>query len=270
MKCTICAHHCELREGKTGYCGARELRNGENFSLNYGEITGLALDPVEKKPLARFFPGRRILSLGSWGCNMRCPWCQNDHISRGPVRSVRIRPEEIISRALELLPRGNIGIAYTYNEPLIMPEFIRDTAFSAREAGLKNVLVSNGMASPKVLASLLPAIDALNIDLKSIREDAYARIGGDLKTVLENIRLSSKTAHVEVTTLIVPGFNDREDEMRELSETLADINPEIPLHVTRFFPAGEMLTTPPTPVRTVYRMAEIAHETLKYVYTGNI
>ncbi len=270
MKCPVCAHHCELREGKTGYCGARTLRDGENVSLNYGEVTGLALDPIEKKPLARFYPGSRILSLGSWGCNMRCPWCQNDHISRGRVRSVRVTPGELISYALELRDRGNIGIAYTYNEPLIMPEFIRDTAFPAHEAGLKNVLVTNGMANPAVLGTLLPAIDALNIDLKSIREDAYQKIGGDLQTVLENIRLSSRTAHVEVTALIVPGFNDSEDEMAELAETLAAIDPEIPLHVTRFFPAAEMRTAQPTPVRTVFRLAEIAGEKLKYVYTGNV
>ena len=129
MKCPVCFHHCDLREGQRGYCGAREFRNGENVSLNYAEITGLALDPIEKKPLVRFFPGSRILSLGSWGCNMRCPWCQNDHISRGPAYSVKITPGQIIQRALELQPYGNIGIAYTYNEPTIMPEFIRDTAF---------------------------------------------------------------------------------------------------------------------------------------------
>ena len=270
MKCSVCFHHCELKEGGRGYCGARTERDGKSISLNYGEITGLALDPIEKKPLGRFYPGSRILSLGSWGCNMRCPWCQNDHISRGPVRSVRVRPEQIITRALELREYGNIGIAYTYNEPLIMPEFIRDTAFPAHEAGLKNVLVTNGMGDPAVLSELLPAVDALNIDLKTIRPDHYAEIGGDLDTVLENIRLSSASAHVEITTLIVPGFNDSEEEMKELAGTLAAIDPEIPLHVTRFFPAGEMLTTLPTPVRTVYRMAELAREFLKFVYTGNI
>lgn len=269
MKCTICFHHCELKEGGRGYCGAHTLRDGVNTSLNYGEITGLALDPIEKKPLARFHPGSRILSLGSWGCNMHCPWCQNDHISRGPVRSVHVTPDEIIARALELREYGNIGIAYTYNEPLIMPEFIRDTAFPAHEKGLMNVLVTNGMGDPAVLRDLLPAIDALNIDLKTIRQDNYTKIGGDLDTVLENIRQSAVSAHVEVTALIVPGFNDSETEMEKLAVTLAEIDPEITLHVTRFFPAGEMLTTPPTPVRTVYRLAETARGHLKYVFTGN-
>ena len=270
MNCSFCFHHCELKEGGRGYCGARTLRDDANVSLNYGEITGLALDPIEKKPLARFHPGSRILSLGSWGCNMHCPWCQNDHISRGPVRSVHVTPEQIVERALELRGYGNIGIAYTYNEPLIMPEFIRDTAFPARKAGLKNVLVTNGMGDPAILKDLLPAIDALNIDLKTISSDHYAKIGGDLDTVLENIRQSAAAAHVEITTLIVPGFNDSEEEIEELAGTLAAIDPEIPLHVTRFFPAGEMLSTPPTPVRTVYRMAEISRRHLRYVYEGNV
>ena len=268
-QCTICFHHCKLKEGGKGYCGARMLRSGEIVSLNYGEITGLALDPIEKKPLARFYPGSMILSLGSWGCNMRCPWCQNDSISRGRTRSVRIAPEQIIQRALELQPAGNIGIAYTYNEPLIMAEFIRDTAFPAREAGLKNVLVTNGMASRETLKALLPAIDALNIDLKTIDAWQYARIGGNLETVLENIRLSAESAHVEITTLIVPGFNDSEAEMTKLAKTLAAIDPGLTLHVTRFFPAAEMRSALPTPVQTVYQMAEIARVYLAHVFTGN-
>ena len=269
-KCSVCFHHCILQEGSTGYCQTRTLREGQIVSLNYGEITGLALDPIEKKPLARFYPGSYILSLGSWGCNMHCPWCQNDSISRGPTDSVRITPDQIIERALELQDKGNIGIAYTYNEPLIMPEFIRDTAFPAHEKGLKNVLVTNGMADPAVLEELLPVVDALNIDLKTIREEKYAQIGGDLKTVLENIRLSSvSSSHVEVTTLIAPGFNDSEEDMEELSLTLAKIDPCLPLHVTRFLPAGEMKSTPPTSVHWVYHMAEIAGEVLKYVFVGN-
>ena len=268
--CTVCFHHCRLQEGKTGYCGTRILRDGENQSLNYGEITGFALDPIEKKPLARFHPGSFILSLGSWGCNMRCPWCQNDHISRGRTRSVRVTPSQIIGRALELRSEGNIGIAYTYNEPLIMPEFIRDTAFPAHEAGLMNVLVTNGMCSPEILRELLDAVDALNIDLKTINADRYAEIGGDLETVLENIRISCKQAHVEVTTLIVPGFNDSEAEMAELARTLAEIDPDIPLHVTRFFPAGEMRNTPPTPLSTIFRFCEIAEGYLRYVFPGNV
>ena len=268
--CTVCFHHCRLQEGGRGYCGTRLLREGRNISLNYAELTGLALDPIEKKPLARFHPGSMILSLGTWGCNMHCPWCQNDSISRGRTRSVRILPEQIIQRALDLRDMGNIGIAYTYNEPLTMPEFVRETAFPAHEEGLMNVLVTNGMGSPEILAGLLPAIDALNIDLKTIRPEAYARIGGDLDTVLENIRLSAQSAHVEVTTLIVPGFNDSEAEMEELAGTLADIDPELTLHVTRFFPASEMRDARPTPVRTVFHLADVARRSLTHVFTGNV
>ena len=270
MNCTICFHHCDVKEGAVGFCGTRTLRGGINTGLNYGEITGMALDPIKKKPLARFYPGSFILSLGSWGCNMRCPWCQNDSISRGRVDSIRITPEQVIQWALHLQDKGNIGIAYTYNEPLIMPEFIHNTAFHAHEYGLKNVLVTNGMASRETFDRLLPAIDALNIDLKTIRAESYRRISGDLNTVLENIRVASQSSHVELTTLIVPGFNDSEKEMRELAETVAKIDPEIPLHVTRFFPAGEMRNTPPTPIHIVKHLAEVARCSLRYVFTGNI
>ncbi|MBQ6502868.1 MAG: radical SAM protein [Flexilinea sp.] len=269
VRCIYCHHMCELEPGKTGYCGTRMLRNGQSVSLNYGEITSLALDPIEKKPLALFHSGSYILSLGSWGCNMRCPWCQNESISRDRVRSVSVTPEEIVQRALELRPQGNIGIAYTYNEPLISYEFIQDTAAAAHEAGLKNVLVTNGMGTPELLSELLEHIDALNIDLKTIVPEQYERIGGDLDTVLENIEEASYCAHVEVTTLVVPGFNDNPDEMAKLARTLAEIDPEIPLHVTRFFPAAEMRTTPPTPVQTVYRLADIARKYLRYVFVGN-
>ena len=132
-RCPICFHHCELSAGTRGYCGSRELRDGTIRSLNYGEVTGIALDPIEKKPLAMFHPGSRILSIGSWGCSMRCPWCQNDSISRGPARSISVTAARIIAQALELRDEGNIGIAYTYNEPLISAEFVKDTAFPAHE-----------------------------------------------------------------------------------------------------------------------------------------
>lgn len=269
-RCSICFHHCLLTEDSQGYCGTRTIRNGKIVSLNYAQITSLALDPIEKKPLARFFPRSYILSLGSWGCSMRCPWCQNDSISRGEAHSVRMEPTQIIARALELRNQGNIGIAYTYNEPLISYEFVSDTADLAHKAGLKNVLVTNGMTDPDLFKKLLPKIDALNIDLKTIRTGAYHRIGGNLNTVLKNIRAASQCTHVELTTLIVPGFNDSDDEMRELSETIAKIDPEIPLHVTRFFPAGEMRMTPPTSVHIVYHLAEVARYNLKYVFEGNV
>lgn len=261
--CGVCPHHCQLKEGQTGYCTARS-----NQSLNYGEITSLALDPIEKKPLRNFMPGSFILSVGSWGCNMKCPWCQNDSISRGRCRHIDMTAEELLSKALEI--ENNIGIAFTYNEPLIGYEFVRDTAKLVKEAGLKNVLVSNGMATEEVFGEVLPYLDAMNIDLKTINAEKYRKIGGDLETVLRNIKTAQKTAHVEVTTLIVPGFNDNEVEMGELVRTLSEIDPEIPLHVTRFFPAGEMWNAKPTPLKTLYRMVEIAEQRLKIVYPGNV
>ena len=275
--CNVCPHQCILKEGQTGYCTARahpvnksmkDVHRFGSISSNYGEVTSLALDPIEKKPLKNFMPGSFILSVGSWGCNMKCPWCQNDSISRGRCRHIVMTPEELLEKALE--SKNNIGIAYTYNEPLIGYEFVRDTAKLIKEAGLKNVLVSNGMASEEVFHEVLPYLDAMNIDLKTINAQKYRKIGGDLEAILNNIRTAKKTAHVELTTLIVPGFNDDEEEMKQLSATVAEIDPKIPLHVTRFFPAGEMWDAKPTPLETLFRMVDIAKQSLEYVYPGNV
>lgn len=269
MKCSVCPHGCELAEGRYGLCRARTVRGGKIISENYGEVTALAFDPVEKKPLVRFLPGSCILSVSLWGCNMRCPWCQNDGISRGPARFRKMTPREIADQAQELVPQGNIGLAFTYNEPLICPEFILDTARLIREAGMKNVLVTNGMIRGDVLDGILPFIDAFNIDLKTFSAEKYRRIGGGLETVKETIARSARTAHVEVTTLIVPGFNDSREEIRSIASFIAGIDRSIPLHVTRFFPAGEMKKTPPTPVKTVYGLAELAGTVLENVFPGN-
>lgn len=269
MKCEICPHHCNITEGKTGICHAWTLKDGLLTSKNYGRITSLALDPIEKKPLYHFYPGSRILSIGSFGCNLNCPWCQNDSISRGEAESVFLLPEEIVQKAKELVPEGNIGIAFTYNEPMICPDFIADTAKMARQEGLKTVLVTNGMITAKAHEMFLPFIDAYNIDLKSAYVQSYQSIGGDLEAVTDTIRRADEKAHVEATTLIVPGFNDTEEEMIAIAKIIASINPEIVLHVTRFFPAGRMKQTPPTDVKKVYRFAKIAREYLPSVYTGN-
>jgi len=269
MKCTICPHGCELTEGRFGLCRARTVRSGTIISENYGEVTALAFDPIEKKPLNLFLPGSGILSVSLWGCNMRCPWCQNDGISRGRARFRKMTPEEIAETAAELIPRGNIGLAFTYNEPLICPEFILDTAGLIRKAGMKNVLVTNGMISEDIFAEMLPYIDALNIDLKTFSAEKYRRIGGDLETVKRTIAVSAEKAHVEVTTLIVPGFNDSEEEISQIAGFIAGIDQRIPLHVTRFYPAGDMTDTPPTPVRTVYGFADLARDVLENVFVGN-
>ena len=278
--CGVCFRHCDIAEGRLGFCGARTARNGLVEAYNYGRITSLALDPVEKKPLARFFPGRPILSVGSFGCNLRCPFCQNHEIS-WPEQAVRyaetaetVSPEEPAELALKMRARGNIGLAFTYNEPLVGYEFVRDTARLVKAAGLRNVLVTNGTAGPAVLEELRPYIDAMNVDLKGFTDRYYEKVlGGDRRQVMAFIESAVQSCHVELTTLIVPGENDGEEEMRELSRWAGRLkNPDgesVPLHVTRFFPRFRMRDREATDVRTVYRLAEIARENLAYVYTGN-
>lgn len=269
--CTLCFHRCSLAEGQVGACRARGNRSGIIVPLNYGRLTALALDPIEKKPLRRFYPGSLVLSAGSFGCNLHCPFCQNAAIAAAgaeiPTRA--LSPEQLAQEALQLRGKGNIGVAYTYNEPLVGYEYVRDCAEQVRRAGMRNILVTNGTIEEQPWRALLPLIDAVNIDLKGFTPDWYRRLGGDLETVKRSIRIAAQSCHVEVTTLVIPGENDQEDEMRALAAWLASVSPEIPLHVSRFFPRHRMQDRPPTPVRTVLRLAEVAGEYLKYVYTGN-
>ena len=279
-QCGVCFRHCDLAEGQVGFCGGRISRNGRVEAYNYGRITSLALDPIEKKPLARFYPGSMILSVGSFGCNLRCPFCQNHDISwseqakRYAKTAETISPEGLVDIACATRSRGNIGIAFTYNEPLIGYEFVRDTAKLAKAEGLKNVIVSNGTAELAVLEELSPYIDAMNIDLKGFTDRWYSKgLGGDRQQVMTFIEGAVKTCHVELTTLIVPDENDSKEEMRELSQWVSRLkNPDgesIPLHVSRFFPRFHMQDRRATDVRRVYQLAEIAREALPYVYTGN-
>jgi pyruvate formate lyase activating enzyme len=278
--CGVCFRHCKIEEGRIGFCGGRTARGGKVEAYNYGKITSLALDPIEKKPLYRFFPGSMILSVGSFGCNLRCPFCQNYEISwsdeakklAGAAETVS--PKELVEIALSARKRGNIGIAFTYNEPLIGYEFVRDTAKLSKAEGLKNVLVTNGTAELSVLEELSPYIDAMNIDLKGFTDRYYKEVlGGDRGQVTSFIEAAVRSCHVELTTLIVPGENDGEDEMRALSEWVSGLkNPggdDVPLHISRFFPRFHMRDRDATDVRLVYRLANVAGENLKYVYTGN-
>lgn len=271
VTCTLCFHHCVLAQGQTGVCRARGNRGGAIVPLNYGRLTALSLDPIEKKPLRRFYPGSRILSVGSFGCNLHCPFCQNAGIAAAGAESETrdCPPETLVREALRLRAQGNIGVAYTYNEPLVGYEYVRDCASLVRRAGMVNVLVTNGTAEEKPWRALLPLLDAVNIDLKGFSETWYRHLGGDLETVKRSIALAAASCHVEVTTLVVPGENDSEEEMRALSAWLASVDPAIPLHVSRFFPRHHMQDRPPTPVSTVYRLAEVARAQLRYVYTGN-
>ena len=272
VECEICPHHCRIEEDHIGLCKARKNQNGSIISDNYGRMTALALDPIEKKPLKHLYPGSRILSVGSYGCNLNCPFCQNCDISMvgsDGIETQQVTAEELVGKAEALRNMGNIGIAYTYNEPLIGFEFVRDCAAKAKEQGLKNVVVTNGYICVEPLMELLPLIDAFNIDLKGFTEEFYHKLWGDLATVKNTIRLASQKCHVEVTTLIIPGENDSEEEMEQLSAWLADLSPEIPLHISRFFPRYLMQDAKATPVSKVYRLAEIARRQLRYVYEGN-
>ncbi|MBR3056665.1 MAG: AmmeMemoRadiSam system radical SAM enzyme [Clostridiales bacterium] len=283
-KCQVCFRHCELKEGQIGVCGARIGLEDKVAASNYGRITSIALDPIEKKPLHRFYPGSKILSVGSYGCNLRCPFCQNHEISwseeamRFSETADTIDPERLVFLAQKYVTQGNIGIAFTYNEPLVGYEFVRDVAKLSHAKELKNVLVTNGTATLEVLAELAPYIDAMNVDLKCFSERTYREIlGGDFDMVKDFIREAVKTAHVELTCLAVPGMNDSPDEIREMASWIASlkdakgnvIGKEIPLHISRFFPRFHMQDRAATPVRDVYRLSEIAREKLDYVYTGN-
>lgn len=268
-ECKVCPHRCKLDEGQLGFCRGRICRGGKVVCENYGKITSIALDPIEKKPLYHFYPGSRVLSVGSYGCNLRCPFCQNCDISmvKGTdIEYVEISCEDLVEKAYELKIMGNIGLAYTYNEPLIGYEFVRDCARLAKKRGLKNVVVTNGYICEEPLLELLDVVDAFNIDLKGFTREFYKKLQGDLETVKNTIEIAARHCHVEITTLIVPGENDSEDEIYELSKWLSGIRPDIPLHITRFFPRWKMRDKKPTPVATVFGLAEVARQNLKYVH----
>lgn len=272
IQCKICPHNCKIKKGELGFCGARINRDGRIVADNYGKITSIGLDPVEKKPLKRFFPGSFTLSVGSYGCNLRCSFCQNYGISmrETPGTCLERTPGELVNLAMELVPQGNIGLSYTYNEPLVGYEFVMDCAKLSVDKGLKNILVTNGYINEKPLAALLPYIHALNIDLKSFSPEFYKRINGELEVVKRTIALASEKCHVEVTTLVIPNENDSEEEMREMSKWLASVDNAIPLHISRFFPNYQMMDKEPTPKDTIHRLADIARQSLLYVYKGNM
>ena len=271
--CPVCPHHCALREGAVGRCRARKCVGGKITCINYGKITSLALDPIEKKPLYYFYPGSRIVSVGSFGCNLSCPFCQNHEIAAAGAREARyardMMPEEICEIAEETRDRGNIGVAYTYNEALVGYEFVRDTAKLVHEAGMKNVLVTNGTAELPILEELLPYIDAMNIDLKAFRPELYKWLGGDLQTVMNFITRAAQESHVELTSLIVPGKNDSLEDMEREASWIAGIDPDIPLHITRYFPRHRM-SEPPTRISLMRELKGVAERHLNRVLLGNV
>ncbi len=271
MICDNCSHKCDLPDGVTGRCHARSARGGKIVCDNYGAVTSLALDPIEKKPFSMFRPGSMILSAGSYGCNMSCPWCQNDSISRGKIPADTLTPKELVDIAIDTQKRGNIGIAYTYNEPSVGFEFVRDCAHLAASAGLVNVMVTNGMLSRERFDALLPFIDAYNIDLKTGFADKYASIGGDIELIEDNIQSAAAFGrHIELTTLVVPRFNDNEDDLERIVSFIVSVDKTIPLHITRFFPAGDLRDEKPTDLATLYSFRDIAKRRLDNVFLGNV
>ena len=274
VTCTTCPHACRLAEGQRGRCRARKNMGGTVRSSNYGELTAIALDPIEKKPIARWNPGTTVLSVGSWGCNLSCRFCQNHSIAwvgAGDVRTVHVEPAELVAKALTLRDESCIGIAYTYNEPLIGWEYVRDTALLAHEAGLANVLVSNGMATGAVLDELDGLIDAANIDLKGPDQAFYDKVGGDFETVRRTIAtLAGQGCHVEVTTLIIPGMNDDPAGIDSMARWLASVDPDITYHLTRFFGRHLMAHVPATPLQTLAQAKRVASAHLRHVLLGNV
>lgn len=269
-----------LQEGELGFCRARRCSGGHVVSESYGRVTSLAIDPIEKKPLARWRPGTLTLSVGSYGCNLRCPFCQNWQIAQTDSEGVaweELSPERLVALAQDARDHDARvqSIAYTYNEPLVSWEYVRDCSRLAHEAGLANVLVSNGCASKAVVQELAPLLDAANIDYKGDSERFYRMCVGSRETVRATIELLAAvpTCHLEVTTLVIPGENDTPDEMRSIARWLAGLEPrfatDITLHVTRFFPRWHMQDRGPTPVSQVYALADVARERLGHVYVGN-
>ncbi len=290
--CDVCFHKCRLDDGQTGLCRARKNEGGDIISLSYGLITSIALDPIEKKPIARFHPGSYVLSVGSFGCNLRCPFCQNYEIAQAgsgldekvmagsasafisdrQLYTEYVSPAKLCELANSYRARGNIGVAYTYNEPLTFWEYIADTGKLVHQNGMYNVLVSNGTANIWVLEKVLPYIDAMNVDLKSFSKEVYReKLGGNLEQVKDFIERSARDTHVELTTLIVPGINDNLDEIEQMGRWISSLKAreDIVWHITRFFPRYKMNDASPTPVSFVYKCAEIGRKYLKYVYTGN-
>ncbi|MGI9952589.1 AmmeMemoRadiSam system radical SAM enzyme [Moorellaceae bacterium AZ2] len=269
VECRLCPHTCLLTPGRRGLCRVRENREGHLYARNYGLCSSLAVDPIEKKPLYHFYPGSLILSAGTVGCNFACQFCQNWEIAHGEPEVLPVTPQLLVEQAQEI---DCLGIAYTYSEPIVWFEFVLDTATLAREAGLKNVLVTNGFIRPEPLQELLPVIDALNIDVKGFNKEFYRRVvRGDYEPVLQTALLARKAGcHVELTTLLVTGLNDDLGELEELVGWVkTELGVDTPLHFSRYFPHYK-LHLPPTPWETMERAWEMACARLHYVYLGNV
>ncbi|HPY67865.1 MAG TPA: AmmeMemoRadiSam system radical SAM enzyme [Bacteroidales bacterium] len=271
-QCLLCPHNCILSEGRSGICKARKNKQGIIELITYGVISGYALDPIEKKPLYHFFPGTNILSIGSYGCNLHCDFCQNYSISQRTAAgfTVKTEAEKIVRDAVDAL--HNIGIAFTYNEPVIWFEYIRDVSVRAKEKGLQTVIVSNGYVNEEPLEEIISFTDAFNIDLKAFNDDFYRKLtGAELGPVKKSlVKIAKSGRHLEITTLIIPGHNDSEKEIASQAEWIAgELGKDTPLHLSRYFPMYKR-EDPPTRDETLERLVKIASDRLSYVYVGNI
>ncbi|WP_432404412.1 AmmeMemoRadiSam system radical SAM enzyme [Wukongibacter sp. M2B1] len=268
VKCFLCPHSCEIDDSRVGKCRARKNLNGKLMTLNYGKVTASGLDPIEKKPFYHFHPGKKILSIGSFGCNLECSFCQNYSIAHEMPKYIQTTPERIAEISNE--KEENIGVAYTYNEPSIWYEFLLDTSKLVKEKGKKNVIVTNGYIEREPLLKLIPFIDAMNIDLKAFSNGFYNDIcKGNQSPVLETIIAAKKYCHIEITTLLIEGLNTKRDEIVKLCKWIASIDKDIPLHLSRYYPRYKMKIAP-TKVETIIKLNDIARKYLNYVYIGNL
>jgi len=276
VRCNLCTHHCIIAEGEKGICRVRENRNGTLYTLVYGRTVSQHVDPIEKKPLFHFYPGSTAYSIATPGCNFRCRWCQNWDIAqvvgeRQLEAGEEASPEEIVTAARKT---GSRSIAYTYTEPTVFFEYAYDTARLAKKAGLANLYITNGYMTEEMLQTFKPYLDAANVDLKAFRDETYRQyVGARLKPVLETMKLMNEMEiWLEVTTLVIPGINDGEEELKDAANFVAEeLGVDTPWHISRFFPDYKMTDLPPTPVETLNRAREIGLEAgLRYVYVGNV
>ncbi|HBV85161.1 MAG TPA: AmmeMemoRadiSam system radical SAM enzyme [Desulfosporosinus sp.] len=265
--CLLCPQRCQLRHGQSGRCHARENREGEVVSRTYGEVAAWNMDPIEKKPLYHFYPGSWIFSVGGFGCNLSCSFCQNYQISQQHQIGRKVTPTELAELSLQ---EQSLGLCFTYSEPSVWFEMIRDTAPLVKALGGKVVLVSNGTISPNFLEELIPWLDAVNIDIKAFSEDFYREYcGSKLAWVLDNVERLAGRVHLEITTLIIQGANDNPQELTKLSQWLRKLNVPLAWHLSAYHPAHR-LDVPPTERKILEQVRDIAKEYLPYVYLGNV
>jgi len=271
VHCLLCPQDCRIAAGRLGRCRVRQNDQGTLRTINYAQVTSAGLDPIEKKPLYHFHPGSEVLSLGTFGCNLGCLFCQNFTISQGQPPAQQLSPEDAVRTAVEAKARGNIGLAYTYSEPIVWYEYVRDTAELARAAGLVNVLVTNGLIMPEPLEELLPLVDAMNVDIKSMSDAFYQNLCGmrSGEMARRTVAAAWGRCHVEITNLVVTAANDSDDDFRALTDWAASVSPDLPLHISRYRPMYKH-TAEPTPIERMERAVAIAREQLNFVYAGNV